>query len=185
VAPKPLGAGDNAPCFVLPDSNGAVISSAELLSKGTLVVTFYRGVWCPYCQTDLRALAVAESEIRSCGASLVAVAHQTAPNSNGKFQRENGIRFPILDDKGDVAVAYGIRWSSQDLASMEAQLGKFEGLNTETNWILPMQARYVVGADGIIAYADINGDYRHQPEPVEILPVLRRLQSGTSAGGRQ
>jgi peroxiredoxin len=161
-----------------------LVSSAELLSKGTLVVTFYRGVWCPYCQTDLKALAVAEAEIRSCGASLVAVAHQTAPNGNGKFQRDNAIRFPILDDDGDVAVAYGIRWSSQELALMEEQLGKLAGLSTETSWILPMQARYVVGADGIIAYADVNADYRHQPEPAAILPVLRRLQSGTSAGGR-
>jgi hypothetical protein len=50
--------------------------------------------------------------------------------------------------------------------------------------MLPMQARYVIGADGMIAYAEINADYRHQPEPAEILPVLRRLQSGTSAGGR-
>jgi peroxiredoxin len=171
--------------FVLPDPDGALISSAQLLKQGTLVVTFYRGVWYPYCQTDLRALAVAEPEIRSCGASLVAIAHQTVPNSNGKFQRENRIRFPILDDDGDVAVAYGIRWSPQDLASMEAQLGNLSGLNTEPVWILPMQARYVIGADGIIAYADLNADYHYQPEPVEILPVLRRLQSGTSAGGRQ
>jgi peroxiredoxin len=184
VAPKPLTAGVNAPCFVLPDPTGNLISSAELLSKGTLVVTFYRGVWCPYCQTDLRALAVAEPELRSCGASIVAIAHQTTPNSNDKFQRENRIGFPILHDEGDVAVAYGIRWSSQELALMEAQLGKLPGLNTETSWMLPMQARYVIGQDGMIAYADINADYRHQPEPAEILPVLRRLQIGTSAGSR-
>jgi peroxiredoxin len=184
-APKSLGAGAIAPSFVLPDPDGALVSSAQLLKKGALVVTFYRGVWCPYCQTDLRALAVAESEIRFCGASLVAIAHQTVPNSNGKFQRENRIRFPILDDDGEVAVAYGIRWSPRDLASMEAQLGKLSGLSTEPVWILPMQARYVIGADGIITYADINADYHYQPEPVEILPVLRRLQSGTSAGGRQ
>jgi peroxiredoxin len=185
MAPQPLAAGNCAPPFILPEPNGALISSIELLRKGTLVVTFYRGVWCPYCQADLRALAAAEVEIRSCGASLVAIAHQTAPNSNGKFQLENRIRFPILDDDGDVAVAYGIRWSAQDLASMEAQLGNLPGLNTEPVWILPIQARYVIGADGIIAYADINADYHHQPEPVEILPVLRRLQSGTPPGGRQ
>jgi peroxiredoxin len=148
------------------------------------VVTFYRGVWCPYCQTDLRALAVGEPEIRSCGASIVAIAHQTAPNSNGKLQRENGIHFPILHDEGHVAVAYGVRWSPQELALMEAHLGKLAGLNTEISWMLPMQARYVIGADGMIAYADINADYRHQPEPAEILPVLRRLQSGTSVGSR-
>jgi peroxiredoxin len=103
---------------------------------------------------------------------------------HGKFQRENGIHFPILHDEGHVAVAYGVRWSPQELALMEAHLGKLAGLNTEISWMLPMQARYVIGADGMIAYADINADYRHQPEPAEILPVLRRLQSGTSVGSR-
>jgi peroxiredoxin len=180
MAPRPLGAGDRAPSFALPDSNGTVVSSTEFLRKGTLVVTFYRGIWCPYCQSDLKALAAVEPEVRSCGASLVAVAHQTVANNNGKFQRENRIRFPILDDQGDVAVTYGIRWSPEELALMEAQLGKVSGLNTETTWILPMQARYVIGANGMIAYADINAAYRHQPEPAEILPVLRRLKSTTS-----
>jgi peroxiredoxin len=115
----------------------------------------------------------------------VAIAHQTVPNSNGKFLRENGICFPILHDEGDVAVAYGIRWSPEELALMEAQLGKLARLNTEISWMLPMQARYVIGADGMIAHADINADYRHQPKPAEILPVLRRLQSSTSAGSRR
>jgi peroxiredoxin len=67
---------------------------------------------------------------------------------------------------------------------MEAQLGKLAGLNTEISWMLPMQARYVIGADGMIAYVEINADYRDQPEPTEILPVLRHLQSGTPARGR-
>lgn len=115
--------------------------------------------------------------MRSCGASLAAVAHQITPNSNSKFQCENDIRFPFFE--GDVAVAYGIRWSPQELALMEVELGKLAGLNTETSWIVPIQARYVIGVDGIIAYADINDDYRYQPEPAEIVPVFRRLQNGT------
>src|SRR5262249_14757199 len=67
---------------------------------------------CPYCRQDLKDLGNAAPDIRSCGASLVAIAHQTVPDSNGKFQREHGLEFPILDDRqGDVAVAYRIRWS--------------------------------------------------------------------------
>jgi peroxiredoxin len=87
-----------------------VVSSAELLKDGPLIVTPYRGIWCPYCREDLKDLAGAVPQIRACGASLVAIAHQTAPGSNGKFQREHGLEFPILDDRrGDVAVAYRIR----------------------------------------------------------------------------
>jgi hypothetical protein len=59
------------------------------------------------------------------------------------------------------------------------------GFNPEVSVIAPMQARYVIGQDNMIAYADINADYHNQPEPAEILPVLRRLQSGTPAGGSQ
>ena len=173
---RPLGAGDPAPTFMLPDPDDVMISSAELLEDGPLVVTFYRGIWCPYCRQDLKDLGNAAPDIRSCGASLVAIAHQTVPDSNGKFQREHGLEFPILDDRqGDVAVAYRIRWSPQELAAAEERLGKLPGLATETTWILPMQARYVIGRDGIIVYADINADYRQHPDPCEIVPLLREM----------
>ena len=115
--------------FMLPDPDDVMISSAELLEDGPLVVTFYRGIWCHYCRQDLKDLGNAAPDIRSCGASLVAIAHQTVPDSNGKFQREHGLGFPILDDgQGDVAVAYRIRWSPQELAAAEERLGKLPGL---------------------------------------------------------
>ena len=72
-------------------------------------------------------------------------------------------------------MAYRIRWSPQELAAAEERLGKLPGLATETTWILPMQARYVIGRDGIIVYADINADYRQQPDPCVIVPLLREM----------
>jgi len=72
-------------------------------------------------------------------------------------------------------VAYRIRWSPQELAAAEERFGKPPGLATETTWILPMQARYVIGRDGIIVYADINADYRQHPDPCEIVPLLREM----------
>ena len=65
---RPLGAGDPAPTFMLPDPDDVMISSAELLENGPLVVTFYRGIWCPYCRQDLKDLGNATPDIRSCGA---------------------------------------------------------------------------------------------------------------------
>jgi peroxiredoxin len=94
-----LGVGDHVPAFELPDPDDIMVSSAALLEKGSLIVTFYRGIWCPYCREDLKDLAHAAPKIRSCGASLVAIAHQAAPGSNGKFQREHRLEFPILDDR--------------------------------------------------------------------------------------
>jgi peroxiredoxin len=108
---KALKAGDVAPAFTLPDADGKPVSSRDLLAKGPLVVTFYRGVWCPYCNFDLTALEDARAEIEARGAGLVAVSQQTAPNSR-KSQRQNGLGFPILSDKGgEVGAQFGVRWT--------------------------------------------------------------------------
>ena len=102
--------------------NASKTEPAKLLA--VFVLDTNRGIWCPYCRQDLKYLGNAAPDIRSCGASLVAIAHQIAPDSNGKFQREHGLESPILDDRqGDVAVAYRIRWSPQELAAAEERLG--------------------------------------------------------------
>ena len=90
-------AGDTAPAFTLKDPEGKPMSSRDLLAKGPLVVSFYRGVWCPYCNLELQALQSALPEITARGASLVAISPQTAPNSR-KSQRDNKLEFPILSD---------------------------------------------------------------------------------------
>jgi peroxiredoxin len=107
-------AGDKAPEFALKDPDGLVVSSGDLLAKGPLVISFYRGVWCPYCNLDLQALQAASGEIEARGATIVAVSPQTAPNSR-KSQRDNKLTFPILsDEKSRVAAAFGLRFSLPD-----------------------------------------------------------------------
>src|SRR6266404_2714707 len=97
AASRALKAGDKAPWFVLNDADGRSVSSAELLARGPLVVSFYRGVWCPYCNLELQALREALPAFRELGASLVAISPQTAANSR-KSKRTNGLDFPILSD---------------------------------------------------------------------------------------
>ena len=92
-AERALSVGDRAPAFTLPDANGAAVSSTDLLSSGPLVVTFYRGVWCPYCNLDLQAIEATANEIRALGASLVAISPQSVVNSR-RAQRENGSELP-------------------------------------------------------------------------------------------
>src|ERR1700727_321595 len=111
---KALKAGDVAPAFTLPDADGNPVSSRDLLAKGPLVVTFYRGVWCPYCNLELQALQATLPEIAARGASLVAISPQTAANSR-KSQRDNKLSFPILIDRGgEIAGAFSIRWNVQE-----------------------------------------------------------------------
>jgi peroxiredoxin len=175
---KALKAGDVAPAFTLPDADGKPVSSRDLLAKGPLVVTFYRGVWCPYCNFDLTALEDARAEIEARGAGLVAVSQQTAPNSR-KSQRQNGLGFPILSDKGgEVGAQFGVRWTVPNYLreihkALGADLTQFNG---EDSWTLSMPARYVIGQDGVIAYAEVNADYTRRPEPEAVFPVLDQLR---------
>lgn len=180
---RALQAGDIAPSFVLPNADGKPVSSKELLLRGPLVVTFYRGIWCPYCNFDLQALEAARLEIEARGASMIAISQQTPPNSR-KSQRQNNLGFPILSDKGGaVAVQFGVRWTTPDyLREIHRQLGAdLTQFNGEESWTLPMPARYVVGQDNVIAYAEVNPDYTRRPEPSDIFPVLDKLRARHAA----
>lgn len=176
-AERTLKAADQAPEFTLPDAAGRPVSSTELLKRGPLVITFYRGVWCPYCNIDLKAIEAAADEIRSLGACLVAISMQTAANSL-KSQRDNKLSYPILTDyAGGVADKFGIRFRLEDeLIDTYKGFGTdLAVINGEPSWTLPMPARYVISQDGVIAYAEVNPDYTRRPDPVELMPTLRRL----------
>lgn len=174
AADRALKTGDQAPEFVLKDPEGNTISSADLLKKGPLVISFYRGVWCPYCNMELQALEAAKPEFDKLGASIIAISPQTAPNSR-KSVRQNNLTFPILSDpKGDIGAAFGLRFSLPDYLvdlykSMKNDLPNF---NDDPAWTLPMPARYVIDRDGIILYADVNPDYTLRPDPEDMIPVL-------------
>lgn len=175
---RALKVGDLAPAFTLPDVDGNPVSSRVLLTKGPLVVTFYRGIWCPYCNFDLSALEAARPDIAARGASLLAVSQQTAANSR-KSQRQNGLGFPILGDHaGELAAQFGVRWTLPAYLRdthklLGADLSVFNG---EDSWTLPMPARFVIAPDGTIVYAEVNADYTRRPEPSAILPVLEQLK---------
>jgi peroxiredoxin len=176
-------AGDIAPDFTLKDPDGKPVSSRELLARGPLVISFYRGVWCPYCNLELQALQASLPDIAARGASLIAISPQTAPNSR-KSQRDNKLGFPILSDvRSEVANAFGIRFALPDYL-VELYKGfknDLPAFNDDPSWVLPMPARYVIGTDGIIAYSEVNPDYTQRPDPSELLPVLDRLNASKAA----
>ena len=176
-------AGDKAPEFTLKDADGRAVSSAQLLAQGPLVVAFYRGAWCPYCNLELQALQEALPQIGIRGARVVAISPQTAPNSR-KSQRSNGLAFPILsDEKSRVAAAFGLRFSLPDylVVLYKGFKNDLPAFNDDPAWVLPMPARYVIGSDGVIAYAEVNPDYTQRPDPSELLPVLDKLQTNATA----
>ncbi|ABE33328.1 redoxin family protein [Paraburkholderia xenovorans LB400] len=178
-ASRAIKAGDRAPLFTLKDQNGNDVSSAELLAQGPLVVTFYRGVWCPYCNIELHAINEALPQIRARGANVVAISPQTAVNSR-KSVRDNSLNFPVLSDaKGETAAAFGLRFSLPDyLVDLYKNLrNDLPAFNDDPNWTLPMPARYIIGHDGIVLYSEVNPDYTHRPDPAEMFAVLDKANA--------
>ncbi|GAN69523.1 peroxiredoxin-like family protein [Acetobacter orleanensis] len=176
AAEKALKAGEKAPAFTLNDPDGNPVSSTGLLTKGPLVVSFYRGVWCPYCNMELQALEAALPSFRELGANLIAISPQTAVNSR-KSVRQNHLDFPILSDThNNVAAKFGLRFALPDyLVELYQNLkNDLPGFNGDESWTLPMPGRFVIGQDGVILYAEVNPDYTRRPEPEDMLPALRK-----------
>ena len=174
-AQRALKAGEVAPTFTLNDPEGNPVSSVDLLKEGPLVISFYRGVWCPYCNLELLALEAALPSFQAAGAKLVAISPQNSVNSR-KSVRTNQLSFPILSDThNDVAAAFGIRFALPDyLVELYKNLkNDLPAFNGDPSWTLPMPARYVVGQDGTILYAEVNPDYTHRPEPEDMLLALK------------
>lgn len=181
VAKHAKKAGDLAPSFSLKDAEGNVVRSDALLRKGPLVVSFYRGVWCPYCNMELQALEAVKPAFDRHRASLLAISPQTPANSR-KSMRQNKLTFPILSDvKGRVGAAFGLRFVLPDYLIELYKLLKNDlpTFNDDPSWTLPMPARYVIGQDGTILYSEVNPDYTHRPEPEDMVPVLQRATAMT------
>jgi peroxiredoxin len=167
---------DKAHTFTLRDGHGHWVSSLELLAKGPLVVSFYRGVWCPYCNFELQALEAALPMIREAGANLVAISPQLAASSQ-KSTRIHHLSFPILSDPNNqVAASFGLRYALPNYLVDLYKSRKIDlpAINGDDSWTLPMPARYVIAPDRTIVYAEVNPDYTQRPEPEDLLPILKQ-----------
>lgn len=175
-AGRAIKAGDRAPHFNLKDQDGNDVSSAALLVKGPLVVTFYRGVWCPYCNIELQAINDVLPQIQAYGANVVAISPQTPVNSR-KSVRTNELGFPVLSDvNGQTGADFGLRIALPDyLVELYKSLkNDLPAFNNDPSWTLPRPARYVIGQDGIVLYSEVNPDYTRRPDPSDMFPVLEK-----------
>jgi peroxiredoxin len=160
-----LAAGDRAPDLALADAAGKRVALAPLLRRGPVVLAFFRGDWCPYCRLDLQGLNAVHEEVSARNASLLAISPQTVA-ANRRTQRLLDLGFPLLSDAaGTAAAAFHLAWSVP--AALRA------GGDDAT---LPMAARYVIGRDGIIVYAEVSADPRFRGDPSALIPVLEVLR---------
>lgn len=177
-ATKALKVGDRFPALTLGDQLGRPTDLAQLLAEGPLVVIFYRGGWCPYCNLELRAYQKALPEIEAHGARLIAVTPE-APDHALSTAEKNDLAFTVLsDDGGRLADALGIRFELSD--AVKAYFVKaghdLPARNGDDRWSLPMPATYVIEKGGRIALAFVDPDYRRRLEPAEAIAALDELK---------
>ncbi len=174
LAQSILPTGAKAASFELPDHDGNLVRSSDLLSRGRLVICFIRGRWCPFCVGQMEALNLVLPLIDNAGASLVAISPQTVKQSYF-MHHQHKLRFPLLSDAGNkLARQFGLTYRVP--AAQEAVYRRaFVNLpftNGDDSWELPIPATFIVHRDGKILYASTNEDYTERPEPGDILRVL-------------
>ena len=175
LSEKALKVGDLIPDFELPNALGNKISLKSLLSKGSVVISFYRGGWCPYCNIELRALQNLLPEFEKYNTSLIAISPETPDNSLNTVEKNN-LSFEVLSDiDNKVAKQFGLVFQLPDdlrevYHSFNIDVPKHNG---NRDYELPMPATYVVNSEGIIKYAFVPEDYTERASPDEILKNIK------------
>lgn len=173
---KALKVGQTMPDFSLKDAHGKTVNLKSLRKKGSVIVSFYRGSWCPYCNAQLSAYQEHLSAFKARGATLVAITPEK-PDLAVLTEQNKKLEFPILTDANNkLAAKFGLVWAVE--GEMKKIYQEF-GLDLEKNqgnpdWKLPVPATYVVGSDGKIKYAFLDVDYTRRADPADILAALGR-----------
>ncbi len=178
IAERALAAGNDASDFTLPNARGEQVSSEALRQQGPIVVSFYRGGWCPYCSLELKALQSVNAEIEALGARLVAISPQV-PDESLSTAEKNQLEFEVLSDvNSKVADQYGLTFSlDEDLRPIYKNWGADVAVvNDDPDCKLPLPATYVISQDGKIVHSFVEEDYTERLEPDEILNSLRDLR---------
>jgi arsenic resistance protein ArsH len=175
---KALQIGQASPLFKLPNQIGEVVTLSELIDKGPVVVTFYRGSWCPYCNLQLRALELVLPEIKALGAQLVAISPQ-APDNSLSDEDISKMSFTVLSDQDSIiANKFGIAWNIPDILKEHMKVDRELDLgviNNDEGNALPIPATFIISRKGEIMWRFIDVDYRNRSEPSDIIKALKEL----------
>ena len=172
-----IGVDDPAPDFALPNATAKSVVLKDLLRSGPVVLTFYRGGWCPYCNIQLRAYQGVLPEITGLGGRLVAISPQLPDNSLDTVNK-NALTFDVLSDVGNkVARQYGLVYALPEeiRSALRSNNKPLPSINGDESWELPVPATFVVASDQHVALAYIEVDYRKRLEPEAVLTCLKSL----------
>jgi peroxiredoxin len=180
AAERALKVGMRAPDFALPEARGAQVSLSELLKSGPVIIAFYRGEWCPYCNLQLRAYQQILPEMHARGASLIAISPQT-PDHSLSMAEKNDLAFRVLSDVDNaVARKFGLAFSiDESVRDVHAQVGaNLPAFNGTSSWELPMPGTFIVDQTRMIRLAFVDPDFTRRLEPAAILDALDHIRAG-------
>ena len=177
IVDNSLNVGDLAPDFTLPDATGKSVTLSDLLANGPVVINFYRGQWCPYCNLEIRAFQSLLPEFQQANAQVIAISPEL-PDNALSIAEKHSLVFPVLSDVGNVvARSYGLVFA---LAESLRPLYKGFGIdipasNGDDTYELPVPATYVIDSSGKVRYAYANADYTQRAEPNDVLAAVKAL----------
>lgn len=177
VLENALNVGQKAPNFTLNNATNKPVALYDQLKNGPVILTWYRGGWCPYCNITLHNLQDKLPEFEKAGASLIALSPEL-PDKSLSTSEKNDLEFTVLSDVGNkVGKEYGVVYElTPAVASMYEDgfgLSKYNGNKSNE---LPLAATYVIDKNGIIQYAFLDEDYKKRAEPDTIIEALNNLK---------
>lgn len=166
--------GDKFPDFSLPNTNDKKIALKELLENGKVIIAFFRGSWCPYCNLELRALQDNLKQITDRNATLVAISPQT-PDYSEELKSNHNLDFELLTDKNNaLAKQLGIAFELQNyVIPAYSSLGiELAAYNENDNNELPFPAVFVIDTNGNVNYKFVDSDYMNRVNIEELIAQL-------------
>ncbi len=170
-----LSVGEQAPALALVDGEGKAVDLASLYANGPVVITFYRGGWCPFCTKALKDWEDAVDAVRDAGGTFVAVTPE-APEHASNTRQKHAPSLTILSDAdGSGARAFRVAF---ELESALQQKYKGFGVdlaqrNGSGRWELPAPATFVIGRDGVVRWAFADWDYKKRADPQSVIAAVR------------
>lgn len=172
-----LKVGEKISPFTLPNATGEMISSETLLAHGPLVIDFYRGGWCPYCNLELKALQDALADIEEQGAQLVAISPNIPDESLNSIEK-HALAYEVLSDiKNNVARQFGLVYVLDErLQGIYKEFGiDIPAMNNDESYEIPIPATYVIDKEGIVVSAFAEADYTKREEPSKVIETLKKI----------
>ncbi|GAA3650697.1 peroxiredoxin-like family protein [Flavivirga jejuensis] len=172
-----LQVGDTALNFELPNASGKHVTLYNQLKKGPVILMWYRGGWCPYCNITLQHMQQSLTEFKKYNANLLAITPEV-PDSSISTKEKHQLQFEVLSDVDNVVARYYkvVHKLTNAVANVYEKNFGLSDYNGNTKGELPLAVTYIIGQDKIIKYAFLDADYRNRAEPKDLIEILKEIK---------